>query len=262
MQTETGLSFLSRICGRNKELSLGPGLPPLSSLVTRLESHGHHKDSLDLITALVTDITARLTLETSVILIDCSHKFNIKKLSRLLGDRVRKQAEEESKKMKDAGLSREEREKSRMTSYKQWEEVRNALSRLFILHVHTPDCLETSILNLNDIITANYNVSAVIVLGVNTFYHQLHKEEGINYFNYTKRMRSLIEESCSDYKDSVKILMVELNIFGDKTDSEDQIAAKKPSMVIVENSSNGLSVHFQGRSAAISLDNNNMITWN
>ena len=69
--------------------------------------------------------------------------------------------------------------------------------------------------------------------------------------------------ACSDYRDSVKVLMVELNIFGDKVqDTEDQIAAKKPSMVIVENSPEGLSVHFQGRSAAFSFDDNNMMTWN
>ena len=96
-----------------------------------MECQGRHTDPHHLITALVTDITARIThqLETCVILIDCNHMFNVKKLSGLLGDRVRKQAEAESRSMKEAGMSREEREKCRMTSSKQWEAVRNALSR-------------------------------------------------------------------------------------------------------------------------------------
>lgn len=264
METESGLSFLSRLCGRPKcEDCLGPGLPPLSQQVTRLECHGRHLDTVDVVMAVITDITVRLTqqLEAGVILVDCSNKVNIKTIARLLEDRVRTQAESEYRAMKEDGLSKQEREKGRMTAARQWEAVRKALARLFILHINKADCLETSILGLETILAENTNVSAVIILGLNAFYHQVHTEEGISYFYYMKRLRGQIAKATSDHKNSVKILSVELNVFGDKTHSNDRSAAKNPSSVILENSSNGLFVHFQGQSAAFSFNKNNQITW-
>ena len=121
-----------RGCMRNSgKLCLGPGLPPLSDHVTMLECHGRHTDPHHLITAYVMDITARLThqMETGVILIDCFHQFHVKKLTVLLADKVRREAEDQNRRMKEAGTSRAEREKTRMMSSKQWVAVRKALSR-------------------------------------------------------------------------------------------------------------------------------------
>jgi len=266
MQSESGLSFLSRLCGRpSASQCLGPGLPPLSGQVTRVECQGSQVDHQDLLTALTIDITARLTnqLEAGVVLLDSSHKFNMRRLASQLEVRVRAQAEAQYKNMKEAGLSKEERHQGRMTAVKQWEAVRSALSRLLMVHVYTPDSLETSILNLENILAENTNISAVILLGLNAFYHQVQTEEGVSYTAYMKRLRTWITEACSDHKDTVKILSVELNIFGDKTNSEeDQVGASKPSSVVIENYSKGHSVHFQGQSAPFSFDKNNMITWN
>ena len=265
MQSESGLSFLSRVCGRpSAELCL-PGLPPLTSQLTRVECQGSHADHMDLLTALITDITGRLThqLEAGVVLLDSSHKFSVRRLARLLEVNMRREAEAKYRDMKEAGLSKEERQQGRLTSVRQWEAVRTALTRLLMVHTHTPDSLETSILNLENILAENTNISAVILLGLNSFYHQVQAEEGISYSAYMKRLKSLIAGACSEHKDTVKILSVELNIFGDKTDSdEDQIGANKPSSIVIENSSNGQAVHFQGRSAAFSFDDNNMMTWN
>ena len=121
-----------------------------------------------------------------------------------------------------------------------------------------------AILNLENILTENTNISSVIILGVNAFYHQVHLDEEVSYANYLKSLKTLITEACSVHKDKVKILAVELNIFGDKDDSEEDCitTANHSSSLIIENSPEGLSVHFQGYSVPFSLDQNNMITWN
>lgn len=266
MQSESGLSFLSRLSARPRgEECLGPGLPPLSCQLTRLECQGSHLDQQDVITAVVTDIAARLTqhLEASVVLLDCSHKFNIRTLTRLLEDNVKGEVETEDRRLRDSGMDREEREERRMKSARQWDTVKTALSRLFITHLHSPDSLELALLNLENILMENTNISSVILLGVNAFYHQVQSEEDLSYGKYMKRLNSMLTEACSLHKDSVKVLAVELNIFGDKADSEeDKVALTKPSSVIIENSANGLSVHFQGHRVPFNLDQNNMITWN
>ena len=266
MQSESGLSFLARLHPRPSGSScLGPGLPPLTSQLTRLECQGAHLDHQDVIVAAVTDITGRLThqLEASVVLLDCSHKFNIKTLARLLEDKVKAEVEAEDRRLKDSGVEREERKERRVRSAEQWETVKTALSRLFIIHIHTPDSLEMAILNLENILAENTNISAVIILGVNAFYYQVHTDEEISYVKYMKRLHTMLTEACSVHKDTVKILAVELNIFGDKADSEeDKITHNKPSSVVIENSASGLSVHFQGHSVPFSFDQNNMITWN
>ena len=266
MQSETGLSFLSRLtrrpCG---ERCLGPGLPRLSSQVTRVECHGSHLDQQDAIMAVINDITGRLTqqLEAGVLLLDCSHKFNTKTLARLLEANVKREVETENERLKESGVDREEREERRVRSAKQWETVKTSLSRLFIIHLHTPDSLELAINNLENILTENTSISSVILLGVNAFFHQVHSEEEVSYVKYMKRLNTMITEACSAHKDNVKILTVELNIFGDKADSEeDKMIVNKPSSVIIENSPYGLSLHFQGQSVPFSLDQNNMILWN
>ena len=265
MKSESGLSFLARLHPRPSGAQcLGPGLPPLSSHLTRLECQGAHLDPQDVITALITDMTGRLThqLEASVVLLDCSHKFNIKTLARLLEDKVKEEVETEDRRLKDSGVEREERQERRVRSAGQWDMVKTALSRLSIIHIHTPHSLEMAILNLENILEENTNISSVIVLGVNAFYYQVHSDEEVSYMNYMKRLNTMLSEACSVHKDNVKILAVELNIFGDKADSEeDKITVNKTSSVVIENSSNGLSVHFQGHSVPFSFDKNNMITW-
>ena len=264
MQSETGLSFLARLTPRpSGNQCLPHGLPPLSSQLTWMECQGAHLDQVDVIMAFLNDLTSRLTqeLEASVLLLDCSHKFNIKTLVRLMEDKVKEEVESQASTLKDCGVERKER---RLRSATQWDTVKTALSRLFILQLYTPMSQKQAILNLENILTENTNISSVIILGVNAFYHQVHLDEEVSYANYLKSLKTLITEACSVHKDKVKILAVELNIFGDKDDSEEDCitTVNHSSSLIIENSSEGLSVHFQGYSVPFSLDQNNMITWN
>ena len=51
--------------------------------------------------------------------------------------------------------------------------LRSALSRLHILSVFTASSLEVTLLSLQDLVTENTDISAILTLGINSFYHQV-----------------------------------------------------------------------------------------
>ena len=45
--------------------------------------------------------------------------------------------------------------------------------RLFMMDIFTPDQLEISLLSLQNILVDNITISAVLINGINSFYHQV-----------------------------------------------------------------------------------------
>ena len=48
---------------------------------------------------------------------------------------------------------------------------------------------------------------------------QVHNDEGINYSAYMRRIKGLVLEGLGDTKDQVRVLAVEVNIFGENNES-------------------------------------------
>ena len=57
-----------------------------------------------------------------------------------------------------------------------------------------------------------------VMLITNAFV-QVHNDEGVNYSAYMRRIKSLVLEGLGDTKDQVRVLAVEVNIFGENNES-------------------------------------------
>merc|ERR1712029_66328 len=118
-----------------------------------------------------------------------------------------------------------------------------SLSRLFMINVYTPDNFEISLISLSNLIMENTEVSAIIIFGVNSFYHQVSSDESISYNSYIRRLRQLTLEAVSDNKDQIRVLAVEMNIFGDSEPKHSQ------DCVIIKNTDTNISVCYKDSSA-------------
>ena len=142
LKVESGLSVLSRLCSRPSiDNCLGPGLGQPSQQVTVIRGQGELGDTVDLLTGYVIEVVCNLTLPrvisdvviggcgAAVVLLDCDHHVKVKMVAMALQRRVAMVAEHHWKNMKEKGLSREDREKQRITSTMQWDIVKGALER-------------------------------------------------------------------------------------------------------------------------------------
>ena len=67
-----------------------------------------------------------------------------------------------------------------------------------MVRVYSPDNLEISLLNLQNILMENPGISAVVILGVNSFYSQVQEEEGVSYSSYIRRLKQVAMEGVGD----------------------------------------------------------------
>merc|ERR1719483_1552805 len=176
---------------------------------------------MGLLTSYVVELLCNITLPKMVgavlvggcgagaVLLDCDHHVKVKLVALTLQSRVARVAEQHLTEMKEKGLTKEDREKQRITSSMQWDIVKGALERLLVMNVYTPDHLEISLLSLQN----------VLMNGINSFYHQV-RGEGVSHSSYMKRLINLALAGCKDTSEDLKILYVEHNLFGDKNDFE------------------------------------------
>lgn len=232
VKLESGLSLLSRLVARPRvDTCLGPGLGPLTHTYTCLSVTGEHQDSVSLLASYTLDLVIRTLLprtvkeielggcEAGLVMVDCWHQLRLEQVASRLQETLREAAQQHYRSLKEAGLSREEREGRRLTSSDQWAVVKASLSRLFLLTVFSPDSLEVTLVSLHSLLLENTCVSLVLISGVNSFYHQVHNDEGINYSAYMRRIKGLVLEGLGDTKDQVRVLAVEVNIFGENNES-------------------------------------------
>ena len=280
IKVESGLSFLSRLTTRPSiDTCLGPGLGPLSQFYTRVLVTGDTcLDSVGVINRYVTDVICRTIAQlpdrdqfeelgdvdgAGVVLVDCCHHISVESIAAELQRKLQVMASEHWRLMKEAGIKREEREKRRITSSKQWEIVKNALSRLYIMKIYNPDNLELSLLSLNDLLLENTTISSIIIVGVNSFYHQVKDNDGVGYNSYIRRLKQLVKDGCGDISEHVKVLAVELNIFGENNNEE--IDESKKDIIVIKSNNNDKEefyvVNFSGNSVKFKFDPKANITW-
>ena len=203
LKVESGLSVLSRLCSRPSiSSSLGPGLPQPKQQVTPVWCKSDNMvDTMGLLTSYVVELLCNITLPKMVgavlvggcgagaVLLDCDHHVKVKMVALTLQSRVARVAEQHLTEMKEKGLTKEDREKQRITSSMQWDIVKGALERqvhmvcflmkliflfrLLVMNVYTPDHLEISLLSLQNVLIDNTTISAVLINGINSFYHQV-----------------------------------------------------------------------------------------
>jgi len=272
LKVESGLSVLSRLCSRPCiDNCLGPDLGKPSQQVTVIRGQGELGDTVDIFTGYVIEVVCNLTLPrvfgdvviggcgAGVVLLDCDHHIKVKMLAMALQRRVAMVAEHHWKDMKERGLGREDREKQRINSAMQWEIVKGALERLFMMDIFTPDQLEISLLSLQNILVDNITISAVLINGINSFYHQVRGDSSISHFAYLKKLLNLAVEGCKDTSEDLKILYVEHNLFGDKKDFEKD--ENSSSNVVIEKLETNFSVTFQGKKSKFSLNSRGQVLW-
>ena len=268
MKVESGLSLLSRLVSRpNIDSVLGPEMRPLTSCWTSVLTMGDHQDMVTVQSNYILDLVTRTLLprshgevvigglEAGLVMVDCCHQFDVETLTSLLQTRIRHIAETHFTTMRDAGVTRDLRDKQRLTSTDQWNIVKNSLSRLFIINVYNPDIFEISLISLSNLIMENAAVSAIIIFGVNSFYHQVSSDESISYNSYIRRLRQLTLEAVSDNKDQLRVLAVEMNIFGDSEPKHNQ------DCVIIKNTDTNISVCYKDSSSAFTLEKGGGVSW-
>jgi len=271
-KVESGLSVLARLCSRPSITNcLGPGLGQPNQQVTLIRHQGELGDTVDLLTGYVTELVCNLILPRNigdvviggcgagVVLLDCDHHVKIKKVAMALQWRVGKVAEEHWKDMKEKGLTREDREMKRINSTMQWDIVKEALKRLYIMDIFDPVTLEVSLLSLQNIVVENTCISAVLINGINSFYHQVRGDSSISHSAYLKKLINLALEGCKDTSDDLKIFCVEHNLFSEKYDPEKD--ENSSSYVVIEKAEESFSVAFQGRKSLLSINHSGQVIW-
>jgi len=273
LKVESGLSVLSRLCSRpGISNCLGPGLGQPKQQVTQIRCQGDKMgDTVDLLTGYVVELVCNLILPrmigdvmvggsgAGVVLMDCDHHVKVKMVALALQRRVAKVAEQHLKGMKEKGLKKEEREKQRINSTLQWDIVKGALERLLVMNIYTSDNLEISLLSLQNVLIDNTSVSAVLINGINSFYHQVRGDSGISHSAYMKKLINLALEGCKDTSDDLKVLYVEHNLFGDKNEFEKD--ENSNSNVVIEKLETNFSVTFLGRKSQFSLNSSGQVVW-
>jgi len=273
LKVESGLSVLSRLCSRPAiSTCLGPGLAEPKQQTTQIRCQGDNLgDTVGLLTSYVVEVVCNITLPkmlgdvivggcgAGVVLMDCDHHVKVKMVALALQRRVARVAEQHLKEMKGDGVKKEEREKRRINSTIQWDIVKGALERLLVMNVFTPDSLEISLLSLQNVLMDNTSVSAVLVNGINSFYHQVRSDSGISHSAYMKRLLNLALAGCKDTSEDMKILFVEHNLFGDKNEVEKD--ENSNSNVVIEKLETNFSVTFQGRKSQFSLNSAGQVLW-
>jgi len=272
LKVESGLSVLSRLCSRPSiSSSLGPGLPQPKQQVTPVWCKSDNMvDTMGLLTSYVVELLCNITLPKMVgavlvggcgagaVLLDCDHHVKVKMVALTLQSRVARVAEQHLTEMKEKGLTKEDREKQRITSSMQWDIVKGALERLLVMNVYTPDHLEISLLSLQNVLMDNTTISAVLINGINSFYHQV-REEGVSHSSYMKRLINLALAGCKDTSEDLKILYVEHNLFGDKNDFEKD--ENSNSNIVIEKLETNFAVTFLGCKSQFSLNSSGQVMW-
>lgn len=266
MKVETGLTLLSRLVPRPALWDcVGPGLSPPTNLITNLVV-GVGEDMVEVVTnsyllELISTVTLPPSTRTGVVvggrgaglvLVDCDHKLAMSQVAEVLGRKVKKVAETHYK-----GLPKERRGE-RITSAEQWDLVRESLARILVMEVFNPDCLEVTLLSLQSVLEENTNISCVILLGLNSFYQQVKLETGVSYSTYMSRLVGMVETGCKGVAEELKVMVIEHNLFGDKSEKEDS-----DSKVIIENidEGDGYLIVSGGSQARFTLGEDLRVTW-
>ena len=87
---------------------------------------------------------------------------------------------------------------------------------------------------------------------------QAHKEQDIGYNSYLRKIRKLALEGVSEAGDQIKIIAVEMNIFGDNTFSDDN--TKNDNIVIV-NKAEKVTVKYQQSEAMFDINSEEGLKW-
>jgi len=273
LNMESGLSVLSRLCTRPSIYGyLGPGLGQPSQQVTKIRCQGpKDEDMVDVVTGYCLELISNLILpgkisevslggcEAGLILIDCDHHLKVKLIANILQNKVASAALQHMKEMKEQGISREERNKRRINSTLQWEAVKGSLERILIMEVFTPDQLEISILSLQNVLMDNIRISAVLIAGVNSFFHQVRGETGISHAAYMKKVLNHINVGCKDTSEELKILYLEHNLFGENNVLEKN--ENSSSDIVIEKLETNYSATFRGRKLLFSLNSCCQVVW-
>lgn len=273
LKVESGLSVLSRLCSRPSiSTCLGPGLGQPKQQVTQIRAQMDKVvDTVDLVTGYVVELVCNIVLPrmvgdvlvggcgAGVVLLDCDHHVKIKMVALALERRVARVAEHHLKEMKEKGVKREFREKQRINSSLQWDIVKGALERLLVMNIYSPDNLEISLLSLQNVLIDNTSVSAVLINGINSFYHQVRGESGLSHTAYIKRLINLALSGCKDTSEDLKIFYVEHNLFGDKNEFEKD--ENSNSTVVIEKLETNFSVTFHGCKSQFSLNCDGQVVW-
>jgi len=267
---ETGLSLLSRLVTRpSVDDCLGPGIQTLGQMFTDVHVLGEYQDSVTVVTRFMSQVLTNVILvsqfknvdiggcDAGAVVVDCTHQMKTEQIAALLQIRVRKIAENHYRSLKEAGVKKEERNNKRLTSADQWEIVKTALSRFFLVNVYSPENLEITLLSLNNTLMENPSISAVFILGVNAFYHQAHSSDGIGYQSYLRRLRHLTIDSITDNQDQVRILVTEPNIFGENC----EISEEKKDNIVIVNNEETLKVKYLDSEAKFLLHEDGEIKW-
>jgi len=226
LEVESGLAVFARLAKRPKLSAwLGPNLPlPALPLVLHCP--------LSILSPYSLELAARAVLPregprgvhlggaaAELVIVNANHTFSMGSLVNLLASRVRAAAAQHL-----ATLPRQDRARLRLTSSMQWDIVRQAADRCHVLEPFTPLELELSFLSLKRVVQENINVAAVLVLGINAFFHQVRHESGTSQDAYIKKMRGYLESALGDLKDDVKAVIYQHNLFKEsKEKSQDCI---------------------------------------
>jgi len=271
LKVESGLSVLSRLCSRPSiSTCLGPGLSEPTQQVTHVKFKGN-MDTVITSTSYVVEVLCNITLpkrveevvlggcEAGVIFLDCDHHVKVKMIALALQRKVAKVAGLHLKEMKENGVRKEERERRRINSTRQWEIVKSALERLLVMNIYSPDNLEISLLYLQNVLTDNTSISAVLVNGINSFFHQVRVDSGISHSAYIKKLTNLAVTACKDTSEGLKVLFVEHDLFGNKNEPEKD--ENSSSNVVIGQLDTNFYVSFLGRKSTFSLNCSGQVVW-
>jgi len=237
---ENGLSVLSRLVVRSGVSGcLGPGDPgekelgvgcPITSLDwedtdTALEAY-----MIEVICKAVLPMVAGEGLvpiggcEAGLLILDCDHRIKMTDIADALLRRVGKVAEEHYKKLP------KHRRNERLSGGRgeQWRVVRESMARISLIQVFDHDQLQLNLLSLPSLLRQKENVSCVLILGINMFYHQTRLNSPVSHRAHVAKLLASAEIATKGY--SVRLLYTEHRLFGKDEENWDSAQG-----VVVEN---------------------------
>jgi len=275
VELESGLAVLSRLCTRpdiNK--CLGSSLGPLEKdlLMVRIhENISEENDSSEVVTSYLVDLLCNIILPSKmgereiggcgagVVLLDCDHHVKIKMVASALQNRVRFIAEQYYKELKKkVGVTKDELERKRINSNLQWEIVKSSLERLLIMDIYSPENLEVSLLSLHDVIMSNISISAVIINGINSFFHKVHLESRVSHNIYISMLLNIASSVNKELKNVVTWFYVEHDFFSEKKDDNSK---HKNNSIVISKSEKHFCVIFNGNKSSFCLNDSGQVIW-
>jgi len=220
LETESGMSLLGSLSVRpSLNNLLGAGVEGPKHIITPVLYNGRMGESA-VPTSFFTDLVCKVSLpvsyngvnvggcEASVLIFDCDHHIKTEDIARELQKRVKDIAERHYR-----SLAKETRRKERLTSMDQWQIVKRSLERVLFMHICKPADFEISAIALGNILTANLNISLVLINSINTFYHQESVKTGIFHNPYIRSLLTHIVEATQYMHKNLKVLYTQLNYF-------------------------------------------------